>query len=126
MRKTMSGVDHPVNSAVRYGRARLVSSPRHCGRFYQKHPIAIALHSPWPIVKLDAQCRRKDYPESNHRFGVRLGQMWAFSAMRKAEGLSLAATNRLHIRQYDSIRGDMPRTGRCSNRGAGDFEDIQG
>jgi hypothetical protein len=44
--------------------------------------------------------------------------------MRKAEGLSLAATNRLHIRQYDSIRGDMPRTGRCSNRGAGDFENI--
>ena len=50
--------------------------------------------------------------------------MWAFSAIRKAEGLSLAATNRWHIRQYDSIRGDIPRTGRCSNRGAGDFEDM--
>jgi hypothetical protein len=50
--------------------------------------------------------------------------MWAFSAIRKAEGLSLAATNRLHIKQYDSIGGDMPRTGRCSNRGAGDFEGM--
>src|SRR5882724_3990469 len=59
MRKTMSGVDHPVNSAVRYGRARLVSSPRHCGRFYQKHPIAIVLHSPYPIVELDAQWCQK-------------------------------------------------------------------
>ena len=26
--------------------------------------------------------------------------------------------------QYESVRGFMPRTGRCSNRGAGDFEDM--
>jgi hypothetical protein len=50
--------------------------------------------------------------------------MWAFSAIRNAKGLSLAATKCLQIRQYDSIRGDIPRTVRCSNRGAGDFKGM--
>jgi hypothetical protein len=37
--------------------------------------------------------------------------MCAFSAIVRIFGLSLAAMNRLHTKQYDSIRGGIPLAG---------------
>jgi hypothetical protein len=51
--------------------------------------------------------------------------MWAFSAILSTFNLSLPATNSLHSRQYDDIRGGIPRTGMRSKRGLGDFADIE-
>jgi hypothetical protein len=49
--------------------------------------------------------------------------MWAFSAIRKVLESALAPMNSPQAVQYDCLRGGIPRTGRCSNRGL-DFEGM--
>jgi hypothetical protein len=47
------------------------------------------------------------------------GQRWAFSAIFKDLGLSLAPTNCPHRTQNDSTLSGMPWTGWCLKRGLG-------
>jgi len=49
---------------------------------------------------------------------------WAFSAIFKEPGLSLAAINLPQFRQYDSTLCGIPRTGCCLKRGLGVLEAI--
>ena len=65
------------------------------------------------------QCRQ---PATNLNYSHQgRGHLCAFSAIRSTLGLWLAATNSLHATQDEVTIPGVFFTGRCSNRGLGDF-----